>query len=228
VHREWGGVITAGKPLVIIVATAADPSGNYLPQLAKERREIRAGLQSAKDKGLCELVLEADATATSLFDVLQEYGDRVGILHFAGHANSQEILLDSQDCSRETVSAGGLATFLGQQCGLQFVFLNACSTYGHVNALHRAGISTVIATSRSIKDDVACDFASRFYKGLGAGSTVEVAFKQAASAIQATRKDPRYLTRPIEPDPSGPDISREGWPWDLHVSVTGAGDWGRV
>ena len=51
--------------------------------------------------------------------------------------------------ARQTLpaDAAGLAAFLGQQRGLQLVFLNGCSTQAQVKGLLEAGVGVVIATA---------------------------------------------------------------------------------
>jgi hypothetical protein len=208
------------QPLIILVATATDRKVDrcHLRELPAERRAIRDALQAAEQKELCKFEPLADATLDDVFGAFQRYRDRVAIFHFAGHANSFQLLLDSAAGRPEAAGRQGLAEFLGQQRGLQLVFLNGCSTYGHAKALHQAGVWAVVSTSRAIVDDVARRFAARFYRALGTGASVEIAFKEAEGEARAgTGDDCRAVKRDIDPDESGPDISRDGWPWDIKV-----------
>lgn len=67
----------------------------------------------------------------------------------------------------------GLASFLGQQTGLELVFLNGCATQNQAQGLLDANVSTVIATSQAIDDRVAAEFASRFYRSLAGGASIQ-------------------------------------------------------
>ena len=53
---------------------------------------------------------------------------RIAVLHYGGHANRYQLLLESAAGHAVAPDAGGLAAFLAQQRGLQLVVLNGCST----------------------------------------------------------------------------------------------------
>jgi hypothetical protein len=162
---------------------------------------------------LCQLVILAKATLTDVCDVFDNprYANRIAIFHFGGHADSYELLFEGEAGKSERVGADGLATFLGQQRGLQLVFLNGCSTQGHVEKLCDAGIPAVISTSRIVKDSVAMEVAARFYKGLAGGKSILVAYKQSEAhqwAKVCDRMRDTYL----------PDVTYvDRWPWDITV-----------
>lgn len=209
------------EPLVILVATATDRKveKRYLRELPAERRAIQDALQAAEQRGLCKFEPLADATLHEIFDAFQRYRNRVAIFHFGGHANSYQLLLDSAEGTPAAAGGRGLAEFLGKQQSLQLVFLNGCSTYGHVEALHRAGVSAVVVTSRAVMDAVACGFAARFYRALGTGASVEKAFNEAAAEARDRANDnSQNIKRDLDSEESGSDISRESWPWDLKVA----------
>ena len=86
------------KP-VIFLAFANDHSGKeaYLNALKKERIEIQAMLQPAVDAGLCEVVIEPDATAEDVFRVFNLYPNRIAIFHYAGHGSLDGLNLVSED-----------------------------------------------------------------------------------------------------------------------------------
>src|SRR5207253_2413236 len=93
-----------------------------------------------------------DTTIRDLVRGLQLYRDQVAVFHYGGHAGDYELLLQSPDGGRVVADAGGLAGLFGTQRNLKLVFLNGCSTYGHVEGLLAAGVPAVIATSRPVED----------------------------------------------------------------------------
>ena len=211
------------QPPVILLVYAndrVDPS-RHLRNLSAEIGLIRDALQPAEQAGLCQVLIEANAGADRIFSVFQDprYRSRIAVLHYAGHADEYRLMLESAaggtPADQGAAHAAGLAAFLGEQRGLQLVFLNGCSTAPQVQGLLDAGCPAVIATSQAIDDGVAMEFAARFYQGLGGGIGLESAFKAAVAAARTTHGDsPRglYWGSASEPTPLA-----ERWPWDFHT-----------
>ena len=208
------------RPLPIVLLVYAndrvDPA-NHLRNLSEEIGRIRDALQAAERAGLCQVRIEANASADRLFSVLQDarYRNRIAILHYAGHANGYQLLLESASGGHGAAHAEGLAAFLGHQRALELVFLNGCSTEQQVQGLLDANCAAVIATSQAIDDQVAMDFASRFYKGLGGGASLEQAYNEAVAAVQTqTGSNPRAL---YWGDAAVAEALARRPPWELKV-----------
>jgi WD40 repeat protein/tetratricopeptide (TPR) repeat protein len=200
---------------VILLTFANDRSdgSRYLRNLPEESRRVRAALQAAERAGLCEVVDCPNATAGEIIDALQDarYHGRVAVFHYGGHSDGYRLLLESASGRPEAAHAGGLARLLGQQHGLRLVFLNGCSTGPQVQGLLAARVPAVVATSRSIVDSAATDFAARFYAELGAGGSPQRAFAVAQSAVEMVRGGAtRDLLRELE---AGEAVDL---PWSLH------------
>ena len=208
------------KP-VIFLAFANDQSDatRYLRNLPDEIRSLRKLFKPMEDEGLCEVVLLSNVTPHDLVDVFQEsrYRNRIAIFHYAGHAGGYELLLESASGTPEVAHAEGLAGFLGQQSGLQLVFLNGCSTQAHVEGLLEANVPGVIATSEAISDEVATEFASRFYYGIVEGSSIQTAYQQAVNAIKTTRGGLDRSTLYVRGEREAPVGGTDRWPWDLYI-----------
>ncbi|MBC8869343.1 MAG: CHAT domain-containing protein, partial [Planctomycetes bacterium] len=181
------------KP-AIFLAFANDAAGGarYLRNLGAEAKRIRSSLGQVDE--LCELVMQENATITSILDAFQQYRNRIAVFHYGGHADGFRLLLESGEGHLAAADGRGLAEFLGNQSGLQLVFLNGCSTEQQVDELLRANVSSVIATTQAVDDEVATEFGGRFYQGLASGATVATAYKEAAAAIKSAKgTDPRAL-----------------------------------
>jgi WD40 repeat protein len=210
------------KP-VIFLAFANEQGGEghqgYLRKLPEELRHLQAILERAAEKGLCELVVRTNATLEQILEVFQsaERRDRIAIFHYGGHASNSGLYLESSGGQAHEASAEGLAEFLGQQDGLELVFLNGCSTQGQARGLLDANVSAVIATSQAIDDDVATAFAGHFYNGLAGGAGLRVAFKEAESAVVSHRgADTTKLYRHIGGS-AAPEFVTDEFPWRMHV-----------
>ncbi|MDX1522572.1 MAG: AAA family ATPase, partial [Anaerolineae bacterium] len=200
---------------IIFLAFANEQVGSsgYLRQLREEARRLRETLDQAAKNGLCEVIERPNATLKEILDVFQDarYRNRIAIFHYGGHANGYSLLLESED-GTAAADAGGLATFLGQQTGLQLVFLNGCSTRRQVEGLVAANVPAVISTSQAIDDTVAMDFASRFYHGLANGAELDTAYAEAEAAILSDRGS--GTTRGLYYG-EAEDVD-EHWPWGLY------------
>ncbi|HKH47601.1 MAG TPA: tetratricopeptide repeat protein [Thermoanaerobaculia bacterium] len=207
------------RPIAVFFAFANDRAerGRYLRNLPDEQRHVREAMAAAVEAGLCEVVERANATVDEVLDVFQDlqYRDRIAVFHFGGHAGDAELLLESASGEATVAHAGGLARFLGQQRGLELVFLNGCSSRGQVQGLLDAGVPAVIATSQAIDDAVATEFSSRFYKAFASGAAIRTAYAEAQGAVQTRRGDlARGTYRSFVPDV----VAEDRWPWDLYVA----------
>ncbi len=208
------------NPVVVFFAFAneREQGADYLRNLPEELRRLRGAMEGAVEAGLCELVERANTTVDDIFDVLQdpENRDRVAIFHYGGHAGSKELILETPGGAARVAHAGGLAAFLGEQRGLELVFLNGCSSRGQVRGLLDAGVPVVIATSQAIDDWVARQFSFRFYKSLASGAPIRTAFREAEAAVRTTTGETASSTyRSSVPELLGEDR----WPWEIHVAA---------
>lgn len=212
------------RRVTIFLAFAQDriDATRYLRNLPLEQSRIRAALEPAVAAGLCGIVERSNVTPDAVFDVFQKNASGcIAVFHFGGHAGSGALLLETPYGARATVHAAGLAQFLGERRGLALVFLNGCSSQDQVDGLLQAGVAAVIATSTSIRDDVASDFAARFYGALGHGATLRSAFVQAEAIVRSQRGE-RSGAALHDADPDAPaDDGR--WPWRLYTA-SGTGD----
>ena len=210
----------AAKPVLFLAfANDRDDRARYLRNLPEERRRIRESLEDAEDAGLCEVIRTANATLDVIFDTFQDpdYRDRIAVFHYGGHASGYRLLLESEEGHHAFAHAEGLAKFLGQQRGLQLVFLNGCSTQPQVEGLLRANVPAVIATSESIEDTMAMELSARFYAGLGGGASIETAYNEAVAAVQTRRgSNPEDFYRRTR-DMGVAEEHAGRWPWAMYV-----------
>ena len=176
----------AKKPVIFLAfANGRNDQVGYLRNLPQEVRNIRKALDLARRNELCDVVERSNSTLKDILEVFQdpEYRNRIAVFHYGGHANGYQLLLESAEGSTVAAHAGGLASFLAQQTGLELVFLNGCATQNQVQGLLDANVSAVISTSRAIDDRVATKFATRFYKGLAGGSSRRRAYTEAGAEL---------------------------------------------
>ena len=167
--------------LLYFLAFANNPS-DRLAQLIAEDEVIHGHLLPWSNKQRIQLHRNSFTKLDVMAKELASFHPRVALLHYAGHAESQHLLLEDG-----AADAQGIASLLGRQEALQLVFLNGCATEAQTIGLLRAGVKSVIATSVPINDFRAKKFADHFYHALCLSEnphTLGGAFEQAKSLMQ--------------------------------------------
>ena len=206
---------------MIFLAYANDQQNksNYLRGLSQEQRGIRQALQSMEKAGLVEIIERVNVALSDIIDVFTDarYQNRIAIFHYAGHADSYVLMFENMaGTGNELANIAGFSAFLGRQAGLELVFLNACSTQEQADFLLNKGVKAVIATSSKIKDTVATQFATRFYKGIGNHQVVTQSYQDARDeAITLSGENNfRKVYWDNLPDTDVPQTM----PWDVYPS----------
>lgn len=196
---------------VIFLAFASAWNAGQLPNVPVEARALRAILEPLAEAGRIELILRQDVTTDEVFDLFQDerYAGRVAIFHYAGHADQYGLLLTDKAGAPQKTDASGFAAFLAEQPGLRMVFLNGCATAAQVYDLLGAGVPAIVATRIDIVDELAAEFASRFYKGLAGGADIATAYRSAAAAARTVQGSAQALP----------------WALHLHAEQPDAGAW---
>jgi WD40 repeat protein len=192
------------KPVIFLAFANTPVNGNYLKNLSIEQQETINALKKAEQKGLCEIVERPNTTIDGILDVFQDntYKDRIAIFHYGGHAARTLLFLESHTSKFSYAHKEGLVSFFARQKSLKLIFLNACLTQQQALELKQAGIPAVIGTYRDIDDEVATQFALRFYNGIGSGHTLERAWREAEDEIRIRKCPQKY---------------RDHFPWDIFV-----------
>ena len=194
-----------GKPTCLITHAQTHPPLAALDEEVARVREAFVEAGSAEPQPLLA------ATKERIFDELTKRGERIVVVHFAGHANGKGVLLPGKADESERLShMAGLAGALKSLKLLKLVFLNGCATQDQVEILRQAGIPAVIATLRDIDDKVAMEFASRFYKCLSVGKDIQFGFDQAESDLVSDLGEDNFRGAYNETS----DATE--WPWVLH------------
>ncbi len=210
---------------VILLAFAndkRDSGSGYLRGLTAERNAIRDALMKAEENGLCQVLIEPDATIERLFDIFQNsaYRDRISIFHYGGHAESYSLLLETATGEQSTAHSEGLVSFLAKQKSLKLVFLNGCSSQKQSEDLIDAGLPAVIGTSQVINDGIATNLASRFYKGLSQGLAIEPSWTDAVDQVKTetgTENTAKLFSGSLLKKPG-----KDQFPWNLYFGEGGA------
>lgn len=165
-----------------ILVLSANPKKLPPSRLDEEIREIEAGLTRAKKRNQFEL---RQQWAISHRDIQRAILDFVPhIVHFAGRGEGMGLALENETGSTQLISTEALANlfelFVGQ---VECVLLNTCYSEIQAEAIARH-IPYVIGASHFVDDRSALEFAIGFYDALGAGNSVEFAYKFGCNNIR--------------------------------------------
>lgn len=168
-----------------ILVLAANPQDTPQLRLDWEVRAIKAGLQRASRRDEFSVDYIWATRPTDVRRAMLEFGPH--IVHFCGHGNGEAgLVFESENGSSQLVDANVLAEFFELFADLtECVVLNACYSEAQADAISRH-IKHVIGMSQAIPDDVAVGFSEAFYDALGAGKSVDFAFRIATNAIKWT------------------------------------------
>ena len=169
------------KPIIFL--SFSNDRDDYLAMINRERKNIYRSLRRHHDEGTLQVEQEASSSLEDIFEVFRNYDNQIAIFHYGGHAAGTHLRLEANDTSSQKGYAGGLASLLGQQEGLQLVFLNGCATKPQVELLLENGVKAIIATSAPIQDQMATEFAEQFYNAMAGHSTIQRAFNIATSFV---------------------------------------------
>ena len=198
---------------MLIVLSFANQENSHLSLLKEESGEIRSALRPLEKRGFVTVEHEESTTLKELSEIFLDNPDLLTIFHYGGHAGGDELHLEGAEANEK-----GLAQLLGQQKNLKLVFLNGCSTKGQVDTLFAAGVKAVIATSASINDDKAKDFAISFYKALAYKQTIKQAFYAAKGVIELRKDAPEIGFRKMGRVNTPPSVSEaEKMLWGLYI-----------
>lgn len=170
--------------MISILFLAADPADASRLRLGEEFREIQEKLKLAKLRDRFRLELPQLSVRPS--DISQSLLDaQPQIVHFSGHGVSTGALcFENQVGQTHLVQPNALAVLFEQFAHhVNCVLLNACYSETQAKAIAEH-IEYVIGMNQAIGDKAAIAFAIGFYQALGAGRTIEAAYKLGCVQIR--------------------------------------------
>ena len=128
------------KPVILLAFTNSEVA--KLPMLQQELAAIEKLLRHPLLQKQIEIVTPKHTTNQNLNQKFAQYGNRMEVFHFSGHADGGGI--HTEGAKKYAYTEGLAASF--KNTPIKLVFLNGCATYGQVQALLDAGVPNVIAT----------------------------------------------------------------------------------
>jgi hypothetical protein len=177
---------------ISILFLSADPTDASRLRLGQELREIQEKLQLAKGREQFELHQRMSVRPADISQALLDTQSQ--IIHFSGHgANIGALCFENQVGEMHLIQPDALAALFEQFINqVSCVVLNACYSEIQANAIAKH-IDYVIGMNKAIGDEAAIAFTIGFYQALGAGRTLEDAYKLGCVQIQL-QNIPEHLT----------------------------------
>lgn len=166
-----------------ILVLAANPKDTPPLRLGEEIREIETGLERAPNR---DKFVFKQKLAVRPVDVRRAMLDhKPNIVHFCGHGSGERgIVLEDENGQAKLISTEALSGFFGLFTGtLECVVLNACYSEVQAEAIAQH-VPFVIGMNEAMGDTAAIEFSVAFYDALGAGESIEFAYKLGINAIQ--------------------------------------------
>lgn len=165
-----------------ILVLAANPKNTGRLRLDEEVREIQEGLNRSKHRDQFCINSKFAVRLRDLRRAMLDYEPNV--VHFCGHGQEDGLMVETEGGTAILVNPDALAGLFELFTDtLECVFLNACYSELQTHAITQH-IPYVIGMRQAVTDKIALEFAVGFYDALGAGKTVEEAFKFGKNAIQ--------------------------------------------
>jgi hypothetical protein len=203
VSRQWGppyhivgNLNIEGKGVANVISIlflAADPTDASRLRLGEEFREIQEKLKLAKLRDRFRLELpQLSARPADISQALLDVQPQ--IVHFSGHGTSTGALcFENRAGQTHLVQPDALAALFEQFVSqVNCVLLNACYSETQAKAIAEH-IEYVIGMNQAIGDKAAIAFAVGFYQAIGAGRTIEDAYKLGCVQIRL-QGIPEHLT----------------------------------
>lgn len=193
------------KKMIKILFLAANPKDTIRLRLDEEMRAIDEALLQAEFHDQFETEQQWAVRVADIQGHLLRH--RPDIVHFSGHGSAtSEIVLEDDTGTSQPVSVRALSQlFAVLKDNIKCVVLNACYSQPQAEAIAEH-IDCVIGMSKAIGDEAAVDFAAAFYRALGFGKSIKVAFdlgcnqinlqglnEQDTPKLLAKRRDPKEI-----------------------------------
>jgi len=177
---------------ISILLLSADPTNASRLRIGEELREIQERLQLAKLREKFKLDQRTSVRPTDISQALLDIQPH--IVHFSGHGEANgQLCFENRVGEVHPIMSDALAALFEQFTDqVTCVLLNSC--YSEVQAVAIAEhIDYVIGMNQAIGDHAAIAFAIGFYQALGAGRTIEEAYKLGCVQIRL-QSIPEHLT----------------------------------
>lgn len=174
----WASRLEPPAPPVRVLLVAANPQDTARLRLDVEIAAIEDALRGSDHRDMLRLSSAWAIDFTRLLDAVLRHTPHV--LHFSGHGDRGALSIEGE--ARSVLDATVFADMLAELPNLRCLVLNACESTEYATNLLRH-VPCLIAMQGPISDNAARAFAATFYRALGYGRSIAVAFRLARAAL---------------------------------------------
>jgi hypothetical protein len=166
-------------PIVFLACVNSYRRGRRLRYLVHERKAIVRAI-TAPDLPCYQPIQKGNQPHQLFWEMLPQAQHRLTHLHLVGHADNDQLRLESDDFET-AISPADLGAVIDQLPQLVCIYLSGCATPGLLDLLLRKDVPAIMVTQTETRNREASAIAEAFYRQLAGGASVWSAF----AAVQA-------------------------------------------
>ncbi|MGP4012749.1 CHAT domain-containing protein [Streptomyces sp. 4N124] len=167
--------------MIKLLILAANPRDTHPLRLGEETRRIE---ERIRESNAAHRFTIRSAWAVTVDELLYQLNSfKPNVVHFVGHGEADQIVLETTSGMSQPLSQEALGTIFSHfRQWLQVVVLNACYSAAQAETLAEQADAVIGMTDR-VGDTAAIEFSAGFYRALGFGRSVEDAFSQGVAML---------------------------------------------
>lgn len=175
-----GSTLVRKKRTILFLAT--NPKNSAKLRLDEEIRDIGEALKSSKNRSRFDLKQQWATRHRDIRRAMLEAAPQ--IVHFSGHGIGEPgLLIEDEVGQAKLLSSNALIGLFEDAEQVECVLLNACYSEVQAEAIAQH-VPYVIGMNQDVGDKAALEFAVGFYDALGAGLSIERAYKEGCKGIR--------------------------------------------
>ncbi|HYT40974.1 MAG TPA: CHAT domain-containing protein [Methylomirabilota bacterium] len=170
------------RSIINVLLVFSNPRGTDPLRLLTEERVIQESIALSKKRKDIKLTT---CPAATIHDVSRALlNGTFQVIHISGHGSGSGLILETEQGGQYLVHPPTLAELFEEYSpSIQCVILNACYSISQ-GSLTSLGIPYTIAMEDSLYDTAAIEFSRGFYDALGAGKSIDFAYREGRRRIK--------------------------------------------
>lgn len=173
---------TSARKKRTILFLATNPKNSAKLRLDEEFRDVGEALKSSKNRSRFDLKPQWATRHRDVRRAMLEFEPQ--IVHFSGHGTGEPgLLIEDETGQAKLLTSDALVGLFEDAAQVECVLLNACYSEVQADAIAQH-VPYVIGMNQDVGDKAALEFAVGFYDALGAGLSIERAYKEGCKGIR--------------------------------------------
>jgi hypothetical protein len=171
-----------------ILLVAANSHDDTWLQIDREIREIQQAIRLGNERDRIRVEIRTAARVDDISDAV--LNTKPTFVHFSGHGGGEEgsYVAEDEFGRPHLIPADGLVELFGAVDPVQCIVVNACSTERLARKLLSV-VPNVVGMRQPVGDWAAIAFSIGFYQAVGAGRSIEQAFRLGVAQMKMRQRD---------------------------------------